>query len=252
MASAKRGRPSAFLRRAVAWTSRRMDRPELLAAFYPGARQAWREEIAIDAVLASSLRSDSVYVDVGTNRGQVLREAVRTAPRGRHIAFEPIPELAAEVQAAFPQVDCRRMALGASAGSADFCYFRKLDGWSGLRRSPEISDEQGAPENITVRVSTLDAELAGLSPSVIKIDVEGAELPVLEGGRSLLVEAKPLLIFEHVAAAASLYGVSSADLWDLLTELSYEVFTVTGEGPLTREQFVENERVVNWLARPAS
>lgn len=239
-------------RRALGWLSRRLDRPELLAAFYPGARQAWREEIAIGAVLASALRNDSIYVDIGSNRGQLLREALRVAPRARHIAFEPIPDLAAELAASFPQVDTRRLALGAAAGSADFCHFRKLDGWSGLRRSPEISDTLGDPEQITVQVSTLDLELAGLRPDVVKIDVEGAELDVLAGGPTVLSEARPLIVFEHVASAAALYGSSSEAVWDLLSGSGYEVFTVTGTGPVTRTAFSENASVVNWLARPSS
>ncbi len=239
-------------RRAVGWLSRRLDRPELLAAFYSGARHAWREEIAMGAVLVSALRNDSTYVDIGTNRGQLLREALRAAPRGHHVAFEPIPELAAELAASFPQVDTRRLALGAAAGSGEFCHFRKLDGWSGLRRSPEISDTRGDPEQITVQVSTLDLELAGLRPDVIKIDVEGAELDVLTGGRTVLSEASPLVVFEHVASAAALYGSSSGALWDLLNELDYDVFTITGSGPVGRTAFSENQTVVNWLARPSS
>ncbi|MGO9489079.1 MAG: FkbM family methyltransferase [Solirubrobacteraceae bacterium] len=237
-------------RRAVGWLSRRLERPELLAAFYPGARQAWREELAIRATLAATLRSDSTYVDIGTNRGQLLAEAVRTAPAGHHIAFEPIPALAAEVTASFPQVDCRPLALGAAPGTADFCHFRKLDGWSGLRRSPQISDEQGDPEILSVRVSTLDAELAGVQPALVKIDVEGAEQAVLDGGRTVLAEVRPLIVFEHVAAAAELYDTSSASLWDLLSQLGYEILEATGGAPVTRSAFGANPRIVNWLARP--
>jgi FkbM family methyltransferase len=227
-----------------------MDRPELLAAVYPAARQALHEEIAISAVLASTLRSDSTYVDVGANRGQVLAEAVRVAPQGNHIAFEPIPALAADVARSFPGVDCRQLALGARAGAEEFCYFRALDGWSGLRRSPEITDERGDPEYITVQVSTLDAEIGELRPRVIKIDVEGAEVGVLEGARSVLSEAEPVVIFEHVASAAALYGGPSEAPWDLLSDLGYQIFTVTGAGPVTRSDFARNTSVVNWLATP--
>jgi FkbM family methyltransferase len=240
----------AFVRRAVGALSRRLDRPEILAALYAGSRQGFREEIAIGAVLASTLRSEGTYVDVGTNRGQVLGQAVRVAPRGRHIAFEPIPALAVEVTRAFPGVECRQMALSSAAGTAEFCHFRTLDGWSGLRRSPEISDERGDPEYITVAVSTLDAEVGELTPTVVKIDVEGAELDVLEGGRAMLATARPVVIFEHVAAAASLYGDDPAAPWDLLDGLGYEIFSVTGEGRFTRSRFAENRDVINWLARP--
>jgi FkbM family methyltransferase len=240
----------ALVSRVIGGVSRRLGRPELLAAVYPAARQALREEIAISAVLASALRSDATYVDVGTNRGQVLGEAVRVAPGGRHIAFEPIPGLAAEVARSFPQVDCRQMALGAQAGSEEFCHFRNLDGWSGLRRSPEISDERGNPEYITVAVSTLDAEIGELRPQVIKIDVEGAEREVLEGARSVLSQARPIVIFEHVAAAAALYGAASEACWDLLHDLGYRIFSVTGDGPFSRSAFAVSTQVVNWLAVP--
>jgi FkbM family methyltransferase len=236
--------------RILGAASRRLDRPELLAAVYPAVRQAQRDETAIRALLAAALPDGAVYVDVGANLGQVLAEAVRVSPHGEHIAFEPIPRVAAELAERFPSVDCRRLAVGAAAGEAEFCHFRKLEGWSGLRRSPEISDERGDPEYITVTVSTLDAELDGRDPRVVKIDVEGAELEVLEGGRALLERTRPLVVFEHVAAAAALYGSRSEAIWDLFAELGYEVLTVTGDGPLSRERFAAAETVVNWLARP--
>jgi FkbM family methyltransferase len=239
-----------FVTRATGAASRRLGRPELLAAVDATARQAQRDAIGIDAVLAGTLRGDGTYVDVGTNRGQVLREAVRIAPRGAHVAFEPIPRLAAEVAQAFPAVDCRTKALGARAESAEFCYFRQLDGWSGLRRRPEISDSRGDPQFIPVEVSTLDAEMAGLTPRVVKIDVEGAEVAVLEGARSVLSAARPLVIFEHVYEAAALYGALPGAPWDLLSELGYEIFSVTGDGPFTRSAFLAAEVTVNWLATP--
>jgi FkbM family methyltransferase len=239
-----------LLRRTIGAVSRHLERPELLAAVYPGARQSLREEIGIGAVLAAVLAADSTYVDVGANRGQVLREAVRVAPRGRHVAFEPIPELADRLAQELPSVDCRRLALGRSPGTAQFCHFRNLDGWSGLKRSPEISDERGEPEYITVHISTLDAEIGDAEPRVVKIDVEGAERDVVEGARATLARTKPIVIFEHVAAAAALYRTSSEELWDLFTELEYEIFSITGAGPFTRADFAANTVVVNWLARP--
>jgi FkbM family methyltransferase len=239
-----------LVNRGIGMVSRRLGRPELLAAVNAHARQAHQEAIGIEAILAAAMPSDGTYVDVGTNRGQVLGEAVRVAPLGRHVAFEPIPQLADEVKIAFPGVDCRRLALGARAEVSRFCYFRKLDGWSGLRRSPEISDERGDPEYISVQVSTLDAEVGDLRPNVVKIDVEGAELDVLEGARALLSDVRPLLIFEHVAAAAELYGSPPGAPWDLLNDGGYRVFAVTGAGPFTRSEFIENDSVVNWLATP--
>jgi FkbM family methyltransferase len=238
------------LKRVTGALSRRLDRPELLAAIDPGARRAQEDAVGIAAVLACGLAGDGTYVDVGTNRGQVLRDAVRVAPRGRHIAFEPIPGLAAEVARAYPGVDCRQLALGAKTEVAEFCHYTELDGWSGLRSRPEISEARGGPQYITVTVATLDEQIGDITPSVVKIDVEGAELGVLEGGRAVLARACPLVIFEHELAAASLYGVTPGAPWDLLDDLGYVIFTVTGKGPFTRAEFVGARGVVNWLAVP--
>jgi hypothetical protein len=75
-----------FMTRAMASASRRLDRPELLAAFNAVARQSQLEEVGIRAVLACALDGEGTSVDIGTNRGQVLREAVRVAPRANHVA----------------------------------------------------------------------------------------------------------------------------------------------------------------------
>jgi len=239
----------------VGAASRRLGRPELVAALYRGARRDLREQTAMRAVLAATLREDGLYVDVGSNRGQVLAEAVRVAPQARHVAFEPIPELARALARAFPAVEVRELALAERSGSAEFCHFTTMDGWSGLRRSPEISDQRGSPRFITVRVSTLDEELARERPSVIKIDVEGAELRTLEGAREVLARSGAVVLFEHVAGAARLYGASSEQLWTLLDGLGYEVLSITGDGPLDREAFATSAaagEIVNWLARPAA
>jgi FkbM family methyltransferase len=241
--------PMRVVRRAAGAASRRLDRPELLAAVSPVARRDQAEAIGVAAVLASTLRG-GIYVDVGANRGQLLREALRVSPQARHVAFEPIPALADGIARAFPQVDCRVLALGAAPEVARFCHFTTLDGWSGLRRNPHVSDAQGQPQYIDVQVSTLDLELDGMHPSVIKIDVEGAELAVLEGGRAVLGRDRPVVIFEHVSSASELYGVASHAAWDLLRELGYDVYSATGAGPFARDAFTHADDVVNWVAVP--
>ncbi len=238
-----------MLGRALGSLSRRLDRPELLAAFDRNALQVQREALAMRAVLAAVLCDGSPYVDVGTNRGQVLGIAAEVAPAARLVAFEPIPALAEQLRLSFPEIDCRQMALGAEPGRAEFCHFRRLDGWSGLRRSPVVSDEQGDPETIEVTVSTLDRELPDARPSVLKIDVEGAELDVLRGARETLARAHPLILLEHVPSAAALYGARSEQIWDLLAELGYELRALTGGPPLGRDAFAAPGATVNWLAR---
>jgi hypothetical protein len=79
--------------------------------------------------------------------------------------------------------------------------------------------------------------------------VEGGELDVIRGGRETLAGARPLILFEHVAEAAALYGASSGELWDELTELGYEILGLTGGPPLDRTRFCAPGSEINWLAR---
>ena len=74
---------------------------------------------------------------------------------------------------------------------------------------------------------------------------------MLEGGREVLRRVRPVLIVEQVAEAAALYGGDSQGLFDLLEELGYVIFAVTGEGPYVRSEFGASPLVVNWLATPA-
>jgi len=237
--------------RAAGIVSRRFGRPELLAAIDRDVLRGQRELLAIRVALTSWLRSSSMYVDVGVNRGQFLADAIRIAPGGSHLAFEPIPHLASAVSRRWPQVDCRALALGAVPGEAEFCHFTKMDGWSGLRRQPEVSTHRGGPELIRVTVSTLDSEIGDARPTVVKIDVEGGEFDVLRGGMRVLSELRPVVVFEHERGPAGLYGTPPQEPWDLLTSLDYRIFAITGEGPFSRYQFAQASDVVNWLATPA-
>jgi len=66
----------------------------------------------------------------------------------------------------------------------------------------------------------LDTFLQGAdepAPDVIKIDVEGAELQVLEGGRRLLAEHRPLLLME-IHHICQMFGVKN-----LLHSLGYQL-----------------------------
>ena len=194
-------------------------------------------------MLAALLRPDATYVDVGTNRGQLLGEAVRVAPAGRHIAFEPIPELAEEVRRRVP---ARRHAASwrsaRSRASAEFCHFKTMDGWSGLRRSPEVSDERGHPEYIQVQLSTLDAELAGVDPRVVKIDVEGAELDVVRGGRAGARAQPAVRDLRARRGRRRAVRVGLRRPVGRFDELGYEIFSITGDGPFARDAFAAAER----------
>lgn len=200
-------------------------------------------------VLAAALSRDSTAIDVGAHQGNILAEILRIAPEGRHLAFEPLPEMAAGLRDSFPSVDVREVALAESAGKTSFVRAVDNPGYSGLRERDYPGETR--LEEITVRTARLDDEVGDLRPSFIKIDVEGAELGVLKGAIRTLERTRPVVWLEHGRGAADHYGTTPEAVWDLLSEVGMRIYDADGFGPLSRDAMAERyaaARIWNYLA----
>ena len=212
-----------------------------------------RDTELLVALMEELLEPDSDCIDAGAHAGSILREMVRIAPAGRHVAWEPLPELAAKLRSAFPSVELREAALSDSAGERDFAHVLADPGWSGFVARPTPAG--GGVETIRVRTERLDDALPeGVRPAFVKIDVEGAEEEVLRGGLETLRRHRPVIAFEHGAGSADHYGTTPEAIHRLLTgELDYAIHGLDGDGPYDERRFGEifatGERV-NFVARP--
>jgi len=162
------------------------------------------------------LRSDSNCIDVGCHRGDYLRRMLATAPSGHHFAFEPIPDLAAALRRDFPTVEVHEVALSDRAGTAEFFYFPSKPALSGLALREARTG--GAGEHLQVRTARLDELVSAATPiRLLKIDVEGAEDPVLDGARHLMLLDRPFVVLEHGKDSAA-FGWPSDRLYELLCD----------------------------------
>ena len=217
-------------------------------------RADMRDNRLLHELLDELLEPDSDCVDIGANRGVVLTEMLARAPHGRHVAFEPLPELARELRTTFPRVDVHQAALSDRPGTREFVRVVDDPGWSGFRERPVPGATR--TERIEVAVEVLDDALpADARPVLVKIDVEGAELEVLEGARRTLAEHRPVVVFEHGVGSADYYGTEPEHVHELLTGLGYEISGLDGDGPYDRAAFGAVFRAgarVNFAARPAA
>lgn len=199
-------------------------------------------------VLSSVLARDGQAIDVGAHSGAILREILRVAPEGQHIAFEPLPHCVASLRREFPQVDVREAALSDRNGTTSFIHVEHAPEYSGMRERTYPGAEDSPRRLITVRTERLDDSLpAGFHPSLIKIDVEGAELLVMRGALETLRRARPTIIFEHGIGASERYGYGPEDVHDLLCrELGMRIFDLDGQGPYSRQRFIDTFAAPIW------
>jgi FkbM family methyltransferase len=206
---------------------------------YPAYRRNHIDNLHLRLLLTFTLKDNSNCIDVGAYRGEELAEMVRIAPRGTHIAYEPLPFMYTYLVQKFPTVHVRNAALSNEEGESDFAYFRHKPGHSGF--SERAYAYQSQIETIPVQTETLDKSLpTDYAPDFIKIDVEGAERLVIEGAIQTISRYRPLVAFEHGKGGAEYYDTQPRHVYNLLNnEARLRIFDLDGNGPYTLDQFEE-------------
>jgi FkbM family methyltransferase len=158
-------------------------------------------ERPMQEALVRELRPGATFFDIGANVGFVTILASRlVGPAGRVIAFEPVPENAAAIREnlrlnGIDWAEVHEAAVGASAGHAKLI----VSDVSAFSRLATVNVPTGARGQIDVKVTSVDeflAEGAAPPPDLVKVDVEGAELEVIDGMRQTLARHQPAVLCE--------------------------------------------------------
>lgn len=166
------------------------------------------------------------FIDVGCHKGEVLDLVLRQSPNGQHYGFEPIPDMFAALKVKYQhRHNCTiaDVALSNENGTATFNYVVSNPSYSGLRkRKYDRPEEQDT--SITVRTQRMDDFLPkDYQPALIKIDVEGGELLVLEGAVETLRRTRPVVVFEHGLGASEFYNATPEQIYQLFEQCGMRI-----------------------------
>jgi len=141
------------------------------------------------------LRELNTIIDIGANRGQFSLASRFWAPQSKIIAFEPLPypsEVFRKIFINDANVSLINAAVGPEKGLVEMHLSERDDSSSLL----PIGKDQVYIFPGTQEISVLKVEVAPLShfinanviisPSMLKIDVQGFEMQVLKGSKNLL------------------------------------------------------------------
>lgn len=193
----------------------------------------------VAATLDGLLALGDVFVDVGANVGyHTARAARRVGPTGRVLAVEANPEnarLLALTAAAndFAHVDVLPLALGDHLGHVNFVSHIGSNGGF----APDDIESLASGRATVVPTVTLDS--LGLERiDVMKIDVEGAESIVIQGGVDTIARCRPAIVAEFSCEMTRrVGGIEPIDHLRRIVDLGYVLHLVdrTGGPPMPFE-----------------
>jgi FkbM family methyltransferase len=177
------------------------------------------------------LRPGRVCLDVGANVGwHTLLMASLVGPAGRVFAFEPNASTRDRLTKViadngFSQVVIRGEALSDQVGFGWFQAPRSGTLWDGTGRL--AMKEEADYGHVPCATADSVVQSSGLDRlDLIKIDVEGWELPVLCGSVHSIKRFRPRIIFEFDPHYITRCGADSAEILELFRSLDYELFVL--------------------------
>ncbi len=201
----------ARLHRGGSWRAVRANPPDF------AEMTAWRRQ----------LRPRDLFVDVGAHAGVYSVWALDAG--ADVVAVEPDPEMVRQLRENLTlngyDAEVHAVALGAQAGRL------QLAGPDLLRRRLVLDGPSA--DGVEVTVTTLDEVLGPRRARGVKIDVEGAERLVLEGGQQALREQRiDLLQLEWNDCSVELLGEDRGPVAALLADCGYVLGRPDREGKL--------------------
>ncbi|WP_286226974.1 MULTISPECIES: FkbM family methyltransferase [unclassified Polynucleobacter] len=184
--------------------------------------------------LLHALRPDEIFVDVGANIGAFTILASKVV-KAKSISFEPLPDTVdrlkdqIQINRINNVVSVRNKGVGDKTGALFFTNNNDTINKVSLA---------GNVENTTkVEVTTLDEELDNNAKYFFKIDVEGFEYNVIQGGKNILSSQNTIAMIIELNGSGDEFGHSNQDIHNKIISLN---FTPIEYEPLSRTIHILN------------
>ncbi len=177
--------------------------------------------------LTKTLKKNDFFVDIGANVGLFSLIASKIVGiEGKVLCFEPAPLTFSRLDENvklnnFNNIEIRNIGLSDTKGELTFYVSNNgYDAWNSFAPSQDNKLES----SIQVPVSTLDIELKDIDKSKIKlmkIDVEGWEKYVLNGGKDFFMNYNPIVMVEFTEENTFNAGYPVYDIYNIMQDFGY-------------------------------
>jgi FkbM family methyltransferase len=180
---------------------------------------------------------ERLFIDVGVNIGQTLIKLRSVSEKIEYIGFEPNSKCISYVDKLIRINNIKKTTLlpigvsdQTSLGVLNFFYESKTDSSASMIREFRPEQEINRKEYIPLfDIKNIQDTINLSAISILKIDVEGAELEVLKSFRQLIEEKHPIILIEILPAyndQNSFRIERQNEIQKLFLELNYSMFRV--------------------------
>lgn len=175
------------------------------------------------------LKNEDVFFDVGANIGQYTDVVSNLLYPNNIYVFEPNPVLARRLRFLFPKCRVHHLALSDRSGSAVLNI--PVNGSKVIDTRASLLEDETEANTISIKVNTISidefvAEQNLNKLDLVKIDVEGFEMPVLLGAKNTLNKFKPSIILEIDSYH---YSDGGDSVLKFINELNYDIYYFSSE-----------------------
>ncbi len=201
------------------------------------------------------LQPGDTVLEIGANIGlHALYESRAVGTEGRVIAFEPAPDTFKSLQSNILLNECTNItAVNAGISSRKETLVMNTsqyyDAWNTLADSRLLENNASLFNGkVNIEVESLDQyltdnDIAKSEISFVKIDVEGWEQFVFEGGRNFFENYAPVLMIEFDDNNTRAAGYHCCDLYDQVEKLGYDLYEIA------HNKLIPQERLLNFSSR---
>ncbi len=193
---------------------------------------------ALQSALEYLVKPGMVCMDVGAHIGEMaLHMGSKVKPRGTVYAFEPVPHIHKRLIHHIEDNELQEtvkpfeIALSNTNGTVKIAFMGE-DADNQAVGSIVNTSRKELTRHLDIKSQTLDSfvEEHGINAlHLMKIDIEGGEWFLLEGGRQAFSRLSPTLLMEFSSDLRDI-GRDSAQLAQLIESFGYSIFSVSPKG----------------------
>jgi FkbM family methyltransferase len=190
------------------------------------------------------------FLDIGANMGWYALNMALAFPAATVHAFEPLPATFECLEKnlavnGFSNVHLHNLGFMDKPGPQTFYCDPRISGRASARNL--VADPEALPVSCpVVRLDDFVRDL-DLAPAVMKVDVEGAEWMVFQGGLETIGRHQPLIMAEMLRKWALRFDYHPDAIIRLLAGLDYRCYLVAGGQLVELETMTESVTATNFF-----